>query len=78
MKKKIDEMSKEEQYREYIKAHSNSDAINAERKYLRDQEKEELKGLDTSLIIKSEKNIARITVRIIERRRIRISDLREK
>lgn len=39
MKKKIDEMSKEEQYREYIKAHSNSDAINAERKYLRDQEK---------------------------------------
>lgn len=39
MKKKIDEMSKEEQYREYLKAHSNSDALNAERKYLRDQEK---------------------------------------
>lgn len=39
MKKKIDEMSKEEQYREYLKAHSNSDAFNAERKYLRDKEK---------------------------------------
>lgn len=42
MNKKIDEMSKEEQYREYVKAHSNSEYSRAERKYIRNQRNREV------------------------------------
>lgn len=39
MNKKIDDMTKEEQYREYIKAHSNKEYVNAEEKYLKEANK---------------------------------------
>lgn len=42
MSKKIDEMSKEEQYREYLKAHSSSDYVPAEKKYIREKRRTEV------------------------------------
>lgn len=42
MKKRIDEMSKEEQYREYIKAHSNRDYDLAEEQYRRELNRREV------------------------------------
>lgn len=42
MSKKIDEMTKEEQYQEYLKAHSGSDYSRAEKKYIREMRRSDV------------------------------------